>query len=71
MVVLLADSPVEDEFIWTLRNAGINNILLGSDFPQYTLKQAVDALDRLDLKQEEKNEILFENSRRLLFPDSN
>ena len=71
MVVLLADSPVEDEFIWTLRNAGINNILLGSDFPQYTLKQAVDALDRLDLKQEEKNEILFENARRLLFPGAN
>lgn len=68
-VVLLADSPVENEFIWTLRNAGINNILLGSDFPQYTLKQAVDALDRLDLKQEEKDKIRYENALRLLFPD--
>jgi uncharacterized protein len=68
MIVSIADSPVEDEFIWTMRNAGINNILLGSDFPQYTLKQAVDALNRLDLKQEEKNKILFENARNLLFP---
>jgi len=68
-VVLLADSPLEGEFVWTLRNAGIDNILLGSDFPQYTLEQAVTALDRLDLKQEEKNKIRYKNAQRLLFPD--
>jgi uncharacterized protein len=69
-VVLVADSPIEDEFVWTLRNAGIDHILLGSDFPQYTLRQNVDALDKLDLKPEEKDKIRYENARRLLFPDA-
>ena len=36
-VVAVADSPVEAEFVWTMRNAGINNILLGSD-PKIRLK---------------------------------
>ncbi|GAA0561020.1 hypothetical protein GCM10009415_48760 [Chitinophaga japonensis] len=69
-IVLLADSPVEDEFIWTIRNAGVHTVLLGSDFPQYSLRQAVDALDRLDLKQEEKDKIRYENAQRLLLGDS-
>src|SRR5690606_27582592 len=29
--VLLADSPLEAEFVWTLRNVGIDHVLLGSD----------------------------------------
>lgn len=68
-VVALADSPVEAEFVWTMRNAGISNILLGSDFPQFSLKENADALDKLDLKQEEKDKIRYENARLLLFPD--
>jgi predicted TIM-barrel fold metal-dependent hydrolase len=68
-VVALADSPVEAEFVWTMRNAGIDNILLGSDFPQFSLKDNADALDKLDLKQEEKDKIRFGNAKRLLFPD--
>jgi predicted TIM-barrel fold metal-dependent hydrolase len=70
IVVLLANSPVEDEFIWTLRNAGIDNILLGSDFPQYTLHQATDALDNLGLTKDEKRKILYDNAKKLLFPDT-
>ena len=69
IVILIADSPLKEEFIWTLRNVGTNRILLGSDFPQFTLKQAVDALERLDLKQNEKNQIRYENANKLLFPN--
>lgn len=65
-IVLMADSPIEDEFIWTIRNVGIDRVLLGSDFPQYTLKQAVDALDRLNLTTAEKNSIRYENANKLL-----
>ncbi len=68
-VTLMADSPLEEEFIRTMRNVGIDNILLGSDFPQFTLKRAVDALEKLDLTSEEKREIRFDNAKRLLFPD--
>jgi predicted TIM-barrel fold metal-dependent hydrolase len=65
IVALVADSPVEDEFVWTMRNVGIDHILLGSDFPQYSLRQNVDALDRLPLDDEEKAKIRHRNARAL------
>ena len=65
-VVLVADSPIEDEFVWTLRNVGIDNLLLGSDFPQLSLKQSVDALERLNLTEQEKQKIRWGNASRLL-----
>lgn len=64
-VVLAADSPIEDEFVWTMRNIGIENLLLGSDFPQMSLQQAVDALNRLPLTDEEKRKIRWDNANRL------
>lgn len=69
IVTLVAGSPLEEEFVWTMRNVGIDNILIGSDFPQFTLKQNVDALDRLDLTEEEKAKILHGNAQRLFSPD--
>lgn len=63
--VLVADSPIEDEFVWTLRNVGIEQVLLGSDYPQLPLANAVDALNRLDLSDDEKQKIRIGNARRL------
>lgn len=65
-VNLLSDSPLEEEFIWTMRNVGIDYILLGSDFPQFNLQQAVSSLKRLELTPEEENKILYENANKLL-----
>ena len=65
-VSLLADSPLEAEFVWTLRNVGIDHVLLGSDYPQMTLVQAVKGLDALELTEKEKNGILSGNARILL-----
>jgi uncharacterized protein len=64
-VVLVADSPIEDEFVWTLRNVGIDHVLLGSDFPQLSLGQTLAALDKLDLSEEEKRRIRWENAARI------
>jgi len=64
-VLLAADSPLEAEFVWTLRNVGIDHVLLGSDYPQMGLGRAVDALERLDLTDEEKEKIRSGNARRL------
>jgi uncharacterized protein len=64
-VVLVADSPIEDEFVWTLRNVGIDHVLLGSDYPQLSLAQTVDALERLDLDEGEKSRIREGNARKL------
>src|SRR5688572_9611336 len=63
---LAADSPIEAEFVWTLRNVGIDHVLLGSDYPQLGLGKAVDALERLDLSEEEKDKIRSGNARKLL-----
>ena len=65
-VLVVADSPVEDEFVWTLRNVGIDRVLLGSDYPQMTLGASANALDRLDLTKEEKAKIRSGNARKLL-----
>lgn len=64
--VLVADSPLEAEFIWTLRNVGVDRLLLGSDYPQLSLARTLDALDRLDLDEDEKTAIRYGNAHRLL-----
>ena len=64
-VLLAADSPIEAEFVWTLRNVGIDHVLLGSDYPQMGLDDAVDALEKLDLTDEEKAKIRAGNALRL------
>jgi len=64
-VVLAADSPLEEEFVWTMRNVGVDHILLGSDYPQYSLKQNSDALDRLGLTAAETALIRSGNAQRL------
>lgn len=62
---LAADSPIEDEFVWTLRNVGIDSLLLGSDYPQMSLVAALEALERLDLDESEKSAIRYGNAQRL------
>lgn len=64
-VELIADSPIEDEFVWTIRNVGIDHVLLGSDYPQYSLEQNVKALEQLPLTDSEKAKIRYENARLL------
>ena len=64
-VLLAPGSPIEDEFVWTLRNVGIDHVLLGSDYPQMGLGAAVDALERLDLTDAEKEKIRRGNAARL------
>src|SRR5262245_3934968 len=65
-VVLAAGSPIEREFVWTLRNVGIDRVVLGSDYPQFSLAQTLDALERLDLDASEKAKIRYTNALRLL-----
>jgi uncharacterized protein len=64
-LVLVADSPLEAEFVWTLRNVGTERVLIGSDYPQFPLGKTVDALKRLGLTPEETTNILSGNARKL------
>jgi predicted TIM-barrel fold metal-dependent hydrolase len=66
LVTLAADSPVEEEFVWTMRNVGMDQLLLGSDYPQLSLPQTLQALDRLGLGEGEKAKIRYDNARKLL-----
>lgn len=65
MVAIIADSPIEEEFVWTIRGVGADHVLLGSDYPQYTLEQNTSALDRLGLSDAEKSMIRYQNAHRL------
>jgi predicted TIM-barrel fold metal-dependent hydrolase len=62
MVDVIASSPVEAEFVWTIRNVGVERVLLGSDYPQYSLEQNVRALERLPLTEDEKEKIRYKNA---------
>jgi predicted TIM-barrel fold metal-dependent hydrolase len=64
-VTLVADSPVESEFVWTLRNVGTDHVLVGSDYPQFPLDKTIAALKRLDLTAEETSNILSGTARKL------
>lgn len=66
---LAADSPIEEEFVWTLRNVGIDYLLMGSDYPQLSLARTLGALDRLGLTDVEKQKIRYDNAQRLLGVD--
>ena len=68
--VLIARSPIQPEFLWTIRNVGVDHIMLGSDYPQFTLRQTVDALESLDLTRTEKDAILYGTARKLLTPNA-
>lgn len=63
--VIVVDSPIEAEFVWTIRNVGVDHVLLGSDYPQYSLEQNANALARLGLDESEQAKIRFENAQRL------
>jgi predicted TIM-barrel fold metal-dependent hydrolase len=65
-VLLAADTPLEEEFIWTLRNVGIAHVMLGSDYPQISLARMNEALEKVDLTAEEKTAIRSGNARRIL-----
>ena len=68
MVEVVAGSPLEEEYIWTIRNVGVDHVLLGSDYPQYSLEQNLVALEKLALTEEEKAKIRYQNAEALFSP---
>ncbi|HKX89025.1 MAG TPA: amidohydrolase family protein [Sphingopyxis sp.] len=65
-VILAADSPIEAEYVWTIRNVGVDHVLIASDFPQISLPKTLEALAKLDLTGEERAKIRSGNARKLL-----
>lgn len=65
-VIVAADSPIEAEYVWTIRNVGVDHVLLASDFPQISLPKTLEALAKLDLTDAERAKIRSGNARKLL-----
>lgn len=65
-VILAADSPLEAEYVWTIRNVGVDHVLLASDFPQISLPKTLEAFAKLDLTDKERAKIRSGNARELL-----
>jgi predicted TIM-barrel fold metal-dependent hydrolase len=63
--VLLRDSPIKDEFVWTIRGVGVDHVLLGSDYPQFTLAETLAAFEGLALTSDEKRKIRYGNAQVL------
>ena len=63
---MVGGSPIQDEFVWTIRNVGVEHVLMGSDYPQFSLQQNLEAFERLGLTEEEKAAIRYGNARKLL-----
>lgn len=65
-VILAADSPIEAEYVWTIRNVGVDHVLIASDFPQISLPKTLEAFAKLDLTDAERAQIRSGNARKLL-----
>lgn len=61
-----ADSPVEAELVWTMRQIGMDRFLFGSDWPVDTPAVAVDAVRRLGLTPQEEAQVFHDNAATLL-----
>jgi predicted TIM-barrel fold metal-dependent hydrolase len=60
------DSPVQAEFVWTMRTVGIDRILFGSDWPVDTPGVAAAAVRRLGLSEAEQRQVFHDNAAKLL-----
>src|SRR3546814_11639824 len=47
-VILAADSPIGEAYVWTIRNVGVDHVLIASDFPQISLPKTLEALANLN-----------------------
>jgi predicted TIM-barrel fold metal-dependent hydrolase len=61
-----ADSPLEPELVWTIRQIGTERLLFGSDWPVYTPAESADAVRRLGFTPAEQRQIFHDNAAALL-----
>jgi uncharacterized protein len=66
LATTFADSPLEAELVWVMRQVGMERILFGSDWPVDTPAAAVDAVRRLGLDRSEEQLVLHDNGAALL-----
>ena len=61
-----AGSPVQPELVWTLRQHGMDHVLMGSDWPVDTPAAAIAAVRTLGLTADEEKLVLHDNAAKLV-----
>jgi uncharacterized protein len=65
-VSMLADGPLADQFIWILREVGIDRVLFGSNYPVDDPLVALRATQQLGFTDAELQAVLHDNAAKLL-----
>lgn len=59
---LYADSPREEELVWTMRQIGMDQFLFASDFPIFNLEKTRELVETYDFTEEEFKKIYHDNA---------
>ena len=70
-VYLYAGSPYQSQLEWIIKTVGVDRVLFGSDQPAVSLSDALNAFDKLEFNDSEREKILFRNAIELLELPSN
>jgi len=62
---LFARSPFRDQFVWVLRQVGVDRLLFGSDYPFDEPQPALRAISGLGFSPRELSQILYSNATHL------
>ena len=65
-VVEYANSPYEDQLIWTMKKIGTDRIIFGSDFPLYEPAETLKSFYNLELSDTIEKQILHDNYYNIL-----
>ncbi len=65
-VSAVADSPLREEFVWMVRQLGVDRVMFGSDFPMATPESALSALETLGLDADELDAVSYGTAAELL-----
>lgn len=63
---MYVDSPYREQFVWVLRQVGMEQILFGSDYPFYTPSEAIAAVERLGLTNEKMYQVFLGTLKNFL-----
>jgi uncharacterized protein len=65
-VSLLAGGPYAEQFLWTLRKAGIDRVMFGSNYPVDDPLEAIEAATRIGFTDAELRSVMHDNAAELL-----
>lgn len=62
---MFSGSPFQDQFVWVLRQVGVDRLLFGSDYPLDEPRHAVEAISALGFTPSEQAKLFYENAAAL------